>query len=213
MKSFVACPGRRAFLIALGCATALGSSRLLADATARVGDPAPAFRVSDADGRTRELSQFAGKVMVLEWTSPSCPFARAQYESGVMQQLQRMATGQGMVWLTVLSAHPSRRDYLPPAKAAVFHRARGGASTALLLDSDGAMGRAYGARVTPHVFIIAADGRLAYAGGAGDKATMNPQEVRASRSYIRAALEDLAAGRKVSTPSSRPFGCAIAYAG
>jgi hypothetical protein len=130
-----------------------------------------------------------------------------------MQELQRMATKQGMVWLSVLSTHPSRRDYLLPEKAAAFHRGRDAASTALLMDSDGTLGRAYGAVVTPHMFIVAPDGNLAYAGGAGDKATMDPDEVRASRSYIRAALEDLAAGRKVRIASSRPFGCSIACSG
>lgn len=204
---------RRATIATLCGFAALASARVFAIEAARVGEPAPAFRVPDAAGRVRELSEFAGKVVVLEWTSPSCPFARAQYQSGVMQELQRMAAERGVVWLTILSAHPSRRDYLSPDKTAAFHQKRGGASTALLLDSEGTMGRAYGAQVTPHMFIIGRDGTLAYAGGAGDKATMDPKEVRASRSFVRAALDDLAAGRKVSTPTSRPFGCAIAYQG
>jgi hypothetical protein len=130
-----------------------------------------------------------------------------------MQELQRKAAGQGAAWLSVLSTHPSRRDYLPPEKASAFHRGRGAASTALLMDSEGTMGRAYGAVVTPHIFIIAANGNLAYAGGAGDKATMDPKEVRGSRSFIRAALDDLAGGRSVATPTGRPFGCTIAYRG
>jgi hypothetical protein len=130
-----------------------------------------------------------------------------------MQELQRMAIAQGYVWLAILSTHPSRRDYLPPRKAGEFHHKRGGASTALLLDSEGLVGKAYGAVVTPHIFIVGADGKLAYAGATGDKSTTNPNEVRASRSFIRAALEDLAAGRKIGTPSSRPFGCTIAYRG
>ena len=180
---------------------------------AAVGKPAPHFRVPDSANRDRQLSEFAGKIVVLEWSSPSCPFVRAQYQSGVMQELQAEASRRGVVWLTVLSTYPSRRDYLPAEKAAAFHRGRRGASTALLLDDDGKMGKAYGAVVTPHLFIIGADGALAYAGGAGDKPTMNPDEVRASRSFVRAALDDLAASRKVAVPTAPPFGCAIAYRG
>jgi peroxiredoxin len=174
---------------------------------------APNFEALDAQGRKVRLADFAGKTVVLEWTSRSCPFVRAQYDSGVMQELQRWSTGQGVVWLSVLSTHPSRRDYMPPAEADKVHRERGGASTALLMDPDGRMGRAYGAVVTPHMFIIAPDGKLAYAGASGDRSTMDAQEVRASKSFVRAALQDLAAGRKVAAPASRPFGCTIAYSG
>jgi hypothetical protein len=174
---------------------------------------APNFEALDAQGRKVRLADFAGKTVVLEWTSRSCPFVRAQYDSGVMQELQRWSTGQGVVWLSVLSTHPSRRDYMPPAEADRMQRERGGASTALLMDPDGRMGRAYGAVVTPHMFIIAPDGKLAYAGASGDRSTMDAQEVRASKSFVRAALQDLAAGRKVATPASRPFGCTIAYSG
>lgn len=206
---------RRALLITLGSLGALSSIRVLASDAVRaeVGKAAPPFRVLDTENRHRQVSEFAGRAVVLEWTSPSCPFVRAQYQSGVMQELQHKAAGQGGAWLSVLSTHASRRDYLPPEKAAAFHRGRGAASTALLMDSEGTMGKAYGAMVTPHIFIIAANGNLAYAGGAGDKATMDPKEVRASRSFIRAALDDLAAGRNVATPTGRPFGCTIAYRG
>jgi len=161
----------------------------------------------------RRLGEFTGRVVVLEWASPTCPFSRAQYQSGLMQDLQRMATARDMAWLTVLSAHPTRRDYLVHEQAEAFYGRRGIASTALLVDAEGTLGRAYGAAVTPHIFILAGDHRLAYAGGTGDKATRDPKEVRASRSFVREALEDLAAGRPVAMPSSPPFGCAIAYRG
>jgi peroxiredoxin len=179
----------------------------------QIGKPAPGFEVSDSANRKLRLADFAGKTVVLEWTSRSCPFVRAQYDSGVMQELQKWAAAQGIVWLSVVSTHPSRHDYLAPAKAQQMHRERGGASTALLMDTDGAVGRAYGAVVTPHIFIIAPNGALAYAGASGDRSTMDPKEVRESRSFVRAALQDLAAGRKVATPQTRPFGCTIAYSG
>ena len=205
---------RRALIALLGSAGLMGSFRhLSAQASAAIGKPAPGFKVPDADGRIRQLSDFAGKPVVLEWTSPSCPFVRAQYQSGVMQEVQKLGASQGAVWLTVLSTHPSRRDYLPAEKAKAFHQGRGGASAALLMDAEGTLGKAYGAVVTPQIFIVGADGKLVYAGATGDKSTTQADEVRTSRSFIREALADLAAGRKVATPTSRPFGCTVAYRG
>jgi hypothetical protein len=174
---------------------------------------APAFEVPDTRLRKRTLAEFKGKTVVLEWTSASCPFVRAQYESGVMPELQRWAAAQGVVWLSVISTHPSRRDYLAPDKADAMHRNRGGAPAALLIDATGAMGRAYGAVVTPHMFIVDPKGDLAYAGAISDNATMSASEARASRNYVKAALDDLRAGRKIATASTRPFGCTVAYSG
>ena len=175
--------------------------------------PAPQFEVPDAQMRKRRLAEFKGRTVVLEWTSASCPFVRAQYESGVMPELQKWAATQGIVWLSVISTHPSRRDYLPPDKADALHRARGGAPAALLMDSAGTMGRAYGAVVTPQMFVIDPEGEIVYSGAISDNPTMSARDARAARNYVRAALEDLAAGRKVATASTRPFGCTVAYSG
>jgi peroxiredoxin len=190
----------------------------LAFATASLaGVPAhagvPDFEVLDSRLRKRRLSEFKGKTVVLEWTSASCPFVRAQYESGVMPELQKWSAAQGVVWLSVLSTHPSRRDYLPPEKAEAMHRGRGATPAALLFDADGKMGRAYGAVVTPHMFIIGPKGDLVYSGAISDNPTMNASQARAARNYVRAALDDLLSGRKVATASTRPFGCTIAYSG
>jgi peroxiredoxin len=196
---------RRHFLI-LTAGTLCGVPALAAS-------PAPQFEVPDTLMRSRRLSEFKGKTVVLEWTSASCPFVRAQYESGVMPELQKWAATQGIVWLSVISTHPSRRDYLAPDKADAFHRARGGAPAALLMDSAGSMGRAYGAVVTPQMFVIDPKGEIVYSGAISDNPTMSAKDARAARNYVRAALEDLAAGRKVATPSTRPFGCTVAYSG
>jgi hypothetical protein len=120
---------------------ALGARAAKAASTATVGSPAPAFQVIDSTNRPRTLAEFAGKTVVLEWTAPSCPFVRAQYESGSMQALQREATQRGVVWLSVLSTHTGRADYLPAEKAEAFNKQRNAAPTALLLDPTGAMGR------------------------------------------------------------------------
>lgn len=177
------------------------------------GLPAPSFEVVDATGQVRTLAQFKGKPVVLEWSSSSCPFAAAQYKAGRMPELQRWATSHGIVWLTILSSHPSRADYLEPAKADAFNRKRGGAPNALLIDASGTMGRAYGAATANHMFVIAADGILVYAGGIDDSQSMDTSKIAASQNHVRAALEDLVAGRRVATPSTEPFGCALAYAG
>jgi peroxiredoxin len=196
---------RRHFLI-LTAGTLSGLPALAAS-------PAPQFEVPDTQMRSRRLSEFKGKTVVLEWTSASCPFVRAQYESGVMPELQKWAAAQGIVWLSVISTHPSRRDYLPPDKADALHRARGGAPAALLMDSAGTMGRAYGAVVTPQMFVIDPKGEIVYSGAISDNPTTSARDARAARNYVRAALEDLAAGRKVATASTRPFGCTVAYSG
>jgi hypothetical protein len=198
---------RRQFAIFAAALGGLRSIRLLA------AEHAPDFEVPDTRMRKRRLSEFKAKTVVLEWTSASCPFVRAQYESGVMPELQHWTASQGIVWLSVLSTHPSRRDYLAPDKAEALHRSRGAASAALLFDAEGTMGRAYGAVVTPQMFIIAPSGELVYAGAISDNPTMSAKEARASRNFVKAALEDLAAGRKIATPSTRPFGCTIAYSG
>jgi peroxiredoxin len=196
---------RRHFLI-LTAGTLSGLPALAAS-------PAPQFVVPDTQMRSRRLSEFKGKTVVLEWTSASCPFVRAQYESGVMPELQKWAATQGIVWLSVISTHPTRRDYLPPDNADALHRARGGAPAALLMDSAGTMGRAYGAVVTPQMFVIDPKGEIVYSGAISDNPTTSARDARAARNYVRAALEDLAAGRKVATASTRPFGCTVAYSG
>lgn len=200
----------------IGALAGLGLARpleLLASREAELGRPAPPFRARDTRDREWQLAELAGKPVVLEWTSPSCPFVRAQYQSGVMQELQRMASAQGAVWLSVISIHPSRGDFVPANKAEALHQQRGAASAALLMDAEGTLGRAYGAAVTPHLFVVDGKGILVYAGGPHEQPTLDPAQVRRLPNFIRAALEDLRAGRPVATPSSAPFGCAISYRG
>ena len=207
---------RRTLLATAACAAVapgLVQAAVPASSQAAVGRAAPAFEVIDSAMRKRTLAEFKGKPVVLEWTSPSCPFAKAQYVSGRMPQLQKWARQRGIVWLTVLSSHPSRSDYLEPDKAEAFNRGRGGAPSALLIDASGAVGRAYGAQTANHMFIVGKDGTLRYAGGIDDGETMDPQEVLAAHNYVRAALDDIVAGKAVRVATTQPFGCEIAYAG
>jgi peroxiredoxin len=207
---------RRRFLgstACLGVAPVLVRAAAPASSQAAVGRAAPAFETIDSSKRMRTMAEFKGKLVVLEWTSPSCPFAKAQYVSGRMPQLQMWAEQQGVVWLTVLSSHPSRSDYLEPDKAEAFNRGRGGVPTALLIDASGAVGAAYGAKTANHMFIVGKDGLLAYAGGIDDGETLDPKKVLVAHSYVRSALEDILAGHPVRLPTTQPFGCALAYAG
>lgn len=207
---------RRQFLsatliAAFAASTFSGSSFAAASPGAKVGEAAPAFEVLDAAGRPRKLSEFKGKTVVLEWSSASCPFALAQYASGRMQELQQWSTAKGIVWLTVLSSHPSRSDYLAGPQAEAFDRKRGGVPSALLIDGSGVMGRSYGAATANHMFVIAPDGLLAYAGGIDDSKSMKAAVVAKSGNYVRAALDDMIAGRPVSRSVTEPYGCALAY--
>lgn len=201
---------RRTCLAALA-GTLTGLRLPSAAAATDVGQKAPAFEVADTTGRKRTLGEFVGKIVVLEWTSSSCPFTRVQYASGKMQEAQRWATNQGVVWLSVLSTNPARADFLPPAKAEAFNRSRKAAPTALLIDSTGQTGRVYGARTTPHMFVIDANGLIAYTGAIDTKATVDERVVPHSRNLVRAALEDLLAGRPVATPKTSPYGCMVGY--
>ena len=208
---------KRIFLTVVAVAAPLWFARAgaFAGAVAKavIGQSAPAFEVIDASEKKRTLAEFKGHPVVLEWTSPSCPFAKAQYDSGRMQELQKWATQNGVVWLTILSSHRSRSDYLDPAKAAELARSRGAAQTALLIDASGDLGHAFGAKTANHMFIIDREGVLVYAGGIDDGETMVAKKVLLAHNHVRPALDDVLAGRPVKNPTTAPFGCALAYAG
>jgi len=202
---------KRDFLLAVLSGLAARGAWATAKPEAAIGKAAPAFEAVDGSGRKRRSEEFKGKPVVLEWSSSSCPYAKAQYVSGRMQELQKWSAENGVVWLTVLSSHPSRSDYLEPPKAEAFNRARGGAPSALLIDAAGTMGRAYGALTANHMFVIDRSGVLVYAGGIDDSESMDSKKVARANSYVRPALEDLLAGRPVKRATTDPSGCSIAY--
>ncbi len=180
-------------------------------ATATVGQPAPAFTATDSQGRTHNLADFRGRTVVLEWTNADCPFVQKFYAGGDMQKLQAEARQQGVVWLTVNSGAPGKQGHVTPAQANAKIRAQGFNSTAYLPDPDGTIGRAYGARTTPHMFVIDPKGTLVFAGGIDNIPTANPADIGKAQNFVRAALADLAAGREVATPTARPYGCSVKY--
>ncbi len=183
-----------------------------AHAAATVGQPAPAFELRDAAGAPVRLADFKGRTVVLEWTNPGCPFVVKHYGSNNMQALHKEARAQGVVWLSVSSTAKGHADYLEPAALAAQYQRWGAAPAALLMDDAGQVGRAYGARTTPHMYVIDAKGVLVYAGGIDDKRSADPADVKTAKNFVRAALAELKAGQPVATPTAAPYGCSVKYA-
>ncbi|RZJ13106.1 MAG: redoxin domain-containing protein [Rubrivivax sp.] len=183
---------------------------LLAQA-ATVEAPAPAFTATTADGKTVNLADYKGKTVVLEWTNHDCPYVRKHY-GGNMQSHQKDATGQGIVWLQVISSAPGQQGHVDGATARKLNADRGAAPTATLLDPKGELGKLYGAQTTPHMYVIKADGTLAYKGGIDSIATAKVEDIAKADPYVKLALADVAAGRKVEKASTRPYGCSVKYA-
>lgn len=180
---------------------------------ANVGQAAPGFELSDTTGKAVKLSDFKGKFVVLEWTNPSCPFVVKHYGSQNMQSLQKEATAKGVVWLTISSTAGDHSEYLAPASLAQRYKEWGSAYSAMLMDDDGKVGRAYSARTTPHMYVIDPQGMLVYAGGIDDKRSANPADVKTAKNFVRVALGEAMAGKPVSTPTAAPYGCSIKYGG
>ena len=200
-------PAFRLFAIA----AALSIVAAPAFAAPAIGQPAPGFTAKDGDGKTRSLSEFKGKTVVLEWTNAGCPYVQKHYESGNMQGLQKAATKDGVVWLTLISSAPGKQGYVSPAEAKTWKPATGAASTALLLDPGGQVGHAYAAKTTPHMYVVNGAGKLVYMGGIDDKPTADPDSLKGAKNYVSAALSDVKAGRPVATAVSKPYGCTIKY--
>lgn len=195
-------------LLALSLAVAC-SPRLTAQAV--VGQAAPAFSVADTQGQTQALDQYKGKWVVLEWTNHECPFVKKHYGAGNMQKLQKDYTAKGVAWLTVISSAAGKQGHLTPAQADQLTKERGAAPRAVLLDAAGTMGRAYGAKTTPHMYVIDPTGKLVYAGAIDDTPSTDPADIPRSRNYVSAALDAALAGKPVPTATSTPYGCSVKY--
>ncbi len=177
-----------------------------------VGQAAPAFKVTDSNGKSRSLSEFKGKTVVLEWTNAECPFVKKHY-AGNMQALQKSAAKDGVVWLTVNSGAPGKQGQVDGAGANAIVKAKGAAPAAYLLDTSGTVGRAYAAKTTPHMYIVDPAGKLVYQGGIDDKPTADVADIKGAKNYVTAALADMKAKRAVAVSSSKPYGCSVKYAG
>jgi peroxiredoxin len=191
-------------------ALVIGGMQLAGAATA-VGKPAPDFSAVDSNGKMHTLKQYRGSLVVLEWTNDQCPFVRKHYGTDNMQALQREATAQGVVWLSVISSAPGMQGYVSGDEANSLTKQRKAAPTAVLLDPKGEVGHAYGAKTTPHMYIIDREGVLVYMGGIDDTPSTDWEDVKTAKNYVHVALNEIMAGQPVSNAVTRPYGCSVKY--
>lgn len=182
-----------------------------ANAAATVGQVAPTFVLSDTNGKSVNLSDYKGKTVVLEWHNPECPFVKKHYDSANMQGLQSKYTRDGVVWLALSSTEPGHQDYKKPEVLNGLLKTSKAAPTAYLMDENGATGKAYGAKTTPHMYIINAQGTLVYAGGIDDKRSANIADIKGAKNYVAVALDEMKAGKPVTVSTSTPYGCSVKY--
>jgi peroxiredoxin len=180
-------------------------------APAAVGQQAPAFTATDLQGKTVNLSDFKGKHVVLEWTNPGCPYVKKHYDGGNMPATQKAAMAKGVVWLSINSTSKTHGDHLSPADLGAWQKAKGAQTHATLMDEAGKLGRAYGARTTPHLYVIDPAGKLVYAGGIDSIPSSNAADIAKATNYVNQTLGELLAGKPVSQPVTRAYGCSVKY--
>lgn len=176
---------------------------------AKVGEKAPAFSLKDSDGKIQKLADYKGKIVVLEWFNPGCPFVKKHYESSNIPNLQKAYTQKEVVWFQISSSAKGKEGFLNDEE--VKKEKAKSHATGLLRDTDGKIGKAYGAKTTPHFFIIDKEGNVSYAGAIDDKATADAEDIKTSKNYVQAALDELLNGKKVATASTIPYGCSVKY--
>ncbi len=186
---------------------ALGNAKALVP-----GSMAPDFNGTDSNGKTETLAQYRGKYVVLEWANKGCPYEQKHYKSGNMEALQKQWTAKGIVWLSVISSAPGEQGYVTPAEENDYLKTMHAAPTAAILDPSGTIGRLYGARTTPHMFVIDPSGKLIYEGALDDQPTPDPASLQGAHNYVSTALEEAMAGKPVTTTVTRPYGCSVKYA-
>jgi peroxiredoxin len=191
--------------------TTILAAPALALAKVVVGQAAPDFTLTDSNGKEHSLSEYKGKVVVLEWNNPKCPFVGKHYGSGNLQKQQADATAAGTIWLTINSSAKGTQGDVDGAAANAYVAKVGGEQTAYLLDPDGKVGRLYGARTTPHMYVIDKSGVLRYMGGIDSIKSTDKDDIAKATQYVPQALRELAAGKPVSVPTAEPYGCGVEY--
>jgi hypothetical protein len=192
-------------------AAALAALAVPALAKPVIGEAAPAFSAIDSDGRTQALADYRGKVVVLEWNNPQCPFVRKHYGAGNMQKQQAEAASSGVVWLTVNSGAAGKQGHLDAAAAKAYVAEQKAKPAAYLIDADGTVGRAYAAKTTPQIAIIDREGVLRYNGAIDSIPSADVEDIAEATQYAREALAEIAAGKPVSVATSEPYGCSVKY--
>jgi peroxiredoxin len=189
----------------------LFAAAAIANAEVSIGQPAPDFTLTDCSGKKVSLSEYKGKVVVLEWVNHSCPFVAKHYGSGNMQKLQADAAAKGVVWLSICSSAPGKQGHANPADALKKCTETQSAAAAYLIDESGKVGKTYNAKVTPEMYVIDANGVLVYHGAIDDKKSTNPGDIAGAKNYVAAALDEVLAGKPVSTPKTDAYGCSVKY--
>lgn len=180
-------------------------------ATAEIGKPAPDFKIKGTDGKDYSLAQFKGKTVVLEWFNDECPYVKKHYGSDNMQKLQSEAAAKGTVWLTINSSAPGKQGHLTPETGTKLRAERKMSNTALLLDPAGTVGGMYGAKTTPHMYVIDPKGTLVYAGAIDSDSSVDPKSIKGATNYVSEALKAVAASKAVATSTTKPYGCSVKY--
>ena len=175
------------------------------------GTPAPDFKLKSATGKVVSLSEYKGKIVVLEWLNHGCPFVRKHYDSNNMQSLQKKYTGQNVIWLSIISSAESKQGYVDAAGAKADKDKNNSSATDVLLDASGEVGKLYGAKTTPHMFVVDKNGMLAYQGAIDSTADTNQDSVAAAKNYVATALNEIMAGKKVTQPATQSYGCGVKY--
>ncbi len=182
-----------------------------AHAAVKVGEAAPNFTLTAEDGKSHSLADYKGKTVVLEWTNAECPFVKKHYSGGNMQGLQKTYTGKDVVWLSINSSAAGKQGALDTASAAALLKEKSASPTHLLLDGKGEVGRLYEAKTTPHMYIVDKSGKLSYAGGIDSVPSADPADIATATPFVKNALDELLAGKAVTTAVTKPYGCSIKY--
>ena len=176
------------------------------------GASAPDFKGTDSNGTQHSLTEYRGKFVVLEWANQGCPYDRKHYLSGSMESQQRDWTAKGVVWLSVISSAPGEQGYVTPSEENTYLKTMHAAPTAAILDPAGDIGRLYGAKTTPHIFVVDPTGKLIYQGAIDDKPTPDQEDLKGARNYLNETLTAAMSGKPVAIASTRPYGCSVKYA-
>ena len=196
-------------LIKFTLALVIAASTALA--APQIGQPAPDFTLTDSNGKEHKLSDFKGKLVVLEWLNHGCPFVVKHYSAGNMQKLQKEYTGKDVIWLSIVSSAPGKQGHMTPEATNAAITEKGAAPTAVLIDESGTVGKLYDAKRTPEMFVVNPDGVLIYAGAIDDKKSTDSADIEGAVNHVKQALDEALAGKPVSVPKTEAYGCSVKY--
>lgn len=205
--SHTSCVVRYSFALAVTASLLSVALSGASHAEVSVGVPPPPLKARDITGKNVALADFKGKTVVIEWTNPECPYVKKHYSTNNMQALQKEAGAGGVVWLTVSSAAPGKNGYVNDLEASMWLEQQKAKPAAFLQDPSGKIADAYGVKLALHMFVVAPDGKLAYAGAIDDRPTSKPADVKGARNYVRDAIAAVAAGKPMQPAATRPYGC------